>query len=381
MGRFKYYGQILDFMEKRVVIVGAGVIGLVLAKELGKYDIGVTVYEANKEVGETANRASGILSIYGLDRIGVDYSKAIVNTLDGAILYVGKKSLKIKAKHPKAYVLDRKVLAQICAKEAKASGAEIVLNSRLERDSLKELASNSIIVGADGAVSNVASAFGFPKIGEYVLTYKAEYENSGITDINSAELFFSMDRKQRFFGWTVPYSKNVLEIGIGESMHSKRNSFNAFKSFINSSYLNERIANANRISGHASIIPLEARKKTVNGNVLLVGDAAGQVKATTGGGIIFGTMCAKIAASVIKENIEKGTSLLAYERLWRKRYGLDLMLHRIIHNYYSSMSQRSFELVFRMSQLIGLESLLGKYGDMDSPSKTAKGLIFRMRNI
>jgi digeranylgeranylglycerophospholipid reductase len=364
-------------MGKSVVIVGGGVIGLVLAKELAKSEIDVTLYEAKKEIGEDANRASGILSVDGLSNIDVDYKSAVLNKLDGAILYAGKEKLNIKAKKTMAYVLDRRLFAKLCAKEAEDAGARIVLGKKLDREALRQFDKNMVIVGADGAVSNVASAWDFPKINEYILTYKAEYENADITDLHSAELFFSTNSSHRFFAWTVPYSQKTMEVGLGESMHSKRDSYSAFKSFVNSQYMKERLDGAEMISGHASIIPLEPRKKTVKGNVLLVGDAAGQVKATTGGGIIFGTMCAKTAAQVITNHIEKGTPLLTYEKLWRRKYGLDLRMHRIIHNYYSSLSKRSFELVFRLSKTFRIDDFLSRYGDMDKPSVIVKRLIFR----
>ena len=350
--------------------------GLILAKELSKAGIDVTVYEARKEIGEGSERASGILSISGLDSMGIDYRDSVLNRLDGAVLFAGRQRLGIKAKEAKAYVLDRPKLAKACAREAEEAGAKIELGRKLGREQLAQL-EHEVIVGADGAVSNVASAFEFPKINEYILTYKAEYENARITDLHSAELFFSTDSSRRFFAWDVPYSERVMEVGLGESMHSGRNSYAAFTSFVSGQYMSERLHGARRISGRASLIPLETRKRTVKGNVMLVGDAAGQVKATTGGGLVFGAMCAKTASYVISNHIKRGMPLSTYERLWRKRYGLDLAMHRAIHNYYSSLSSRSFELVFKLSRLFGVEDFLGKYGDMDRPSAMMKRLIFR----
>ena len=131
------------------------------------------------------------------------------------------------------------------------------------------------------------------------------------------------------------------------------------------------------MAGHASIIPLGYRKVTVKGNVLLVGDAAGQVKATTGGGIIFGAACARVAADVISAHIEHGTALAHYEKMWRRQYGMDLKLHAALHNYYSSMGPRSLALLIRMSKLFGAEQFFSRYGDMDSPSTMLKRFVLR----
>ncbi|HUC38680.1 MAG TPA: NAD(P)/FAD-dependent oxidoreductase [Candidatus Acidoferrum sp.] len=365
-------------MQKEVVVVGGGIIGLVIAKELAKSEVPVTLYEGKKRIGEGANKASGILSIGGLEGIGVNYKEAILNRLNGAVLYAGGEKLTIKAGGPKAYVLDREIFALLCAREAERAGAKIVTNTMVDKEMLSSMEKESIIVGADGVVSSVASNFGFPKINDYVLTYKAEYSNANIDDVNSCELFFS-DAPKKFFGWTVPYSKDKLEVGIGEWMRSRRNSLSVFNAFVRNPMVNRELEGATKLSGHASIIPLQTRKTTVKGNVLLVGDAAGQVKATTGGGIVFGTMCAKTASEVIVSHIRKGTPLALYEKLWRKKYGLDLLMHKLIHRYYSGMGSRGSGLVFRIARLAGVENFLGEYGDMDRPSVVVRRLVVRQK--
>ena len=363
-------------MEKEVAVVGGGVVGLVMAKELARNGVPATVYEARGRIGEGANKASGIVSVGGLESIGVDYHDAIINSLDGAVLYAGKESLNIKAKETKAYVLDREILAQLCAKEAKEEGARIVLGTKVGKERLAELGADKIIVGADGVISNVASHFGFPKISNYVLTYKAEYEHASIRDRHSCEVFFS-DAPKKFFGWTVPLSSSVLEVGVGEWMRSRRNSLSVFNTFITNPNVSRELDGANRISGRASMIPLQARKTTVKGNVLLAGDAAGQVKATTGGGIVFGALCGKTAAEAIVNHFKKGAPLSLYERMWRKKYGLDLGMHQIIHGYYSSMGPKRSELLFRLAKIFGVEGFLSEYGDMDRPSKVVKRIFAR----
>lgn len=364
-------------MSKKVTIVGGGVVGLILAKELAGMDVETTVYEARRVVGEGSERASGILSVNGLNSMGVDYRGAVLNSLDGAVLYAGGQRLDIKARETKAFVLDRPMLARQCASEAVAAGARVEVGRRLEREELKRLGKEGILVGADGAVSNVASAFGFPRIREYVLTYKAEYENARIGDAHSAELFFSHGASYRFFGWTVPYSNRVLEVGLGESVYSRRSSSAAFNSFISGKMMAERLRGSTVLAEHAGIIPMEARKATIKGNVLLVGDAAGQVKATTGGGLVFGALCAKVAAAVISNHIKRGTPLSLYEKAWRRKHGLDLRMHRMIRGYYSSLGSRGFGMVFRFSKLFGIDDFLSRHGDMDRPSVIARRLIFR----
>ncbi|HIH50608.1 MAG: NAD(P)/FAD-dependent oxidoreductase [Candidatus Micrarchaeaceae archaeon] len=366
-------------MGRKVVVVGAGIVGLTLAKELAIHGVDVQVYDAKREVSDGAAKASGIFSISGLGLIGIDPATALVNRLNGAVLHAGRERLRIKASETKAYVVDRAMLAKSCREAAARAGAHITLGKRFDREELRKIASDkeNIIVGADGAVSTVASAFSFPKIKEYVLTYKAEYRNAAVDDPELAGLFFSNEIAYRFFGWSCPYSKDRVEIGIGISDRAKISSSAAFAKFAKSDAVSAIVKNAERVNGYASIIPLSSREITVKDNVVLVGDAAGQVKATTGGGVIFGCSCAKVLAQVIRANIEKGTSLRAYEKEWRKRYGVDLKMHDFLHNYYSNLRVSNMEVFLKVSKMLGAEKFFSEYGDMDRPSLMLKRFFLR----
>ncbi len=361
------------------MIIGAGVVGLTLAKELAVHGIDVEVYDSKKSVADGSAKASGIFSVSGLGRIGIDPKHAIVNTLDGATLSAGKEKLRVKAKKTMAYVVDRGMLAELCKGAAVKAGAKVTLGKKLDRKELHEIASDksNIIIGADGAVSTVAAAFEFPPIKEYILTYKAEYSNAKIDDHHMAGLFFSNQIAYRFFGWSCPYSKDKIEVGIGISDRAKISSTAAFSKFIHSGMLDRLLNGAEKLNGYASIIPLTSRSATVKENVMLVGDAAGQVKATTGGGIIFGCSCAKILANTINSNIKDGTPLRNYDKEWRKKYGLDLKMHKFLHNYYSNLAVSNLGFFLKFLKIFGAENFFSEYGDMDRPSLMLKRFFFR----
>ncbi len=320
-----------------------------------------------------ADRASGILSISGLGRTGLDYKDSVVNTLHGAYLVAGPESLKISSDRPMAYVLDRKTLAKSCERSARKAGAKITLGRKMGSAELRELASDgsTILIGADGAVSNVASAFGFPPIRDYVLTYKAEFACQKIEDTGMVGLYFSKAFAKGLFGWHVPYSESAVELGLGIDHRARTPSSSAFGHFAESEELKSMIQTKGAaLSSHASIIPISTRAQTVRGNVALVGDAAGQVKATTGGGIIYGCLCAESLAKVVAS----GKPLPDYEKGWRKTYGRDLGLHRMAHSYYSKGNlQRTFKII----RILGMDSFLGRYGDMDRPSLMLKRFLLR----
>ena len=359
--------------EVKTIIIGGGIVGLHLARRLAERGVEAELYEAKRDVSEGADKASGILSISGLKRIGLDYEESMVNTLYGAYLVAGKEKLKIASKAPMAYVLDRKKLAKSCEKAARKAGATIHLGQKIGKAELLELAADKSnnVVGADGGVSHVASAFGFPAIKDYVLTYKAEFECEEVEDKNMVGLYFSRSFAKGLFGWHVPYASNIVELGLGVEHRAKTPSSAAFNLFSKSEELKSVInTKGAALSARASMIPISTRAKTVKGNVALVGDAAGQVKATTGGGIIYGCLC----ADILSKTIANGKPLSEYEKAWRSAYGKDLGIHRIAHSYYSNSN---LQRTFRILRILGMDGFLGRYGDMDSPSLILKRFLFR----
>lgn len=364
--------------DLNVYIIGAGIVGLYLAQRLEQVGIHSVIYDGKSAASERAERASGILSKSGLERIGLgELQPAKINTLNGAVLFAHNEKMRIVSKQTQAYVLDRKILAQLMFDRARDSGVEIHMGHRKSAGELREMAAekNSILIGADGAVSSVASAFNFPAIEKHVLTYKAEYFADEISDLNLVGLYFSNSFAHGLFGWHVPYSDKIVELGLGIDMHYKISSSVAFERFLETKF--EKFKLKSKISGHASLIPISPRARTVLGNVALVGDCAGQVKATTGGGIIFGALCAGALAETIEKVASGKGNLLGYEHLWRHRYGTDLYMHRMIHGFYTKIDNRGLGFVFKAMKAIGMEEFFGRYGDMDRPSLMLKRFLFR----
>ncbi|MDE1850331.1 MAG: NAD(P)/FAD-dependent oxidoreductase [Candidatus Micrarchaeota archaeon] len=363
-------------MKNSVAIIGAGTAGLIAANRLRKLGVETTVYDQKPRPGFPV-RASGILSINGLETLGVDYKKAMTNTLNGAKLHIGKETIEIRAKKPIAYVLERFELNQLLQQACEHAGAEIKVGTQIDGKALDKLSEKNIIVGADGAISTVARHFKFPPIEKHILTFRAEYDYS-VDDSSMVELFFDKDVTPGFFGWISPNSRDIVEIGIGidSTFGNSKTSFEKFKRI---PAIKQIVENGRPITDGASIIPVGMRKRFVKDSeeVLLVGDAAGQVKPTTGGGIIFGGNGAVYAANAIHRHMEKGTKLSEYERVWRKEFQKEVRLHSFFYDLYSSMDKKGLERLAKVIKLMRLESFLGKYGDMDRPSLVIKRFFLR----
>ena len=115
-------------------------------------------------------------------------------------------------------------------------------------------------------------------------------------------------------------------------------------------------------SEFAAVIPTSIRGKTAlrkgGYSVLLAGDAAGQAKATTGGGIFFGSQCGFLAGqnSGNPEN---------YEKEWKAAYGLDLALHRNFRSLLDIGKGQPHPLFLSAAKALMFEDLLSERGKMD----------------
>lgn len=309
--------------------------------------------------------------------LGIGYEKAISNTLYGANIHAGSAVMRIMAKKPQAHVLDRVRLNEICHDESVEAGARVHTGTRVDSNMLDELHANSIIVGADGPVSEVARHFSMGSIKKYTLTYKAEY-NVDIGDERVVDLFFDNALAPRFFAWLCPNARDVLEVGIGiGAQHG--NSKAAFDRFVAKEEVTRAIDGGRMLDGYASMIPMQTARKVTDEKqeVLLVGDAAGQVKPTTGGGIVFGGNAAMLAARVIEEHVRTGSSLEAYGKLFRKGFGADMALHGLVNRVYSSLDAKKIGFLINVSKTLGFEGFFSEYGDMDRPSIMLKRFFLR----
>ena len=362
-------------LRSSVAVIGAGVSGLIAARELARRGIDVKVYDQKPKPGYPV-RASGIFSISGLEGLGIGYKPAITNTLYGAMIYVGTKKMKVLSNEPQAYVLDRLRLNEICMEEAEKHGASIELGKRLDGETLDKIHNDSIIIGADGVPSLVASHFHFPPIHRHILTYRAEYGYS-LEDTRLAELYFDKKTTPGFFAWISPESSNVTEIAVGvDSRYG--NSKSAFDKFLQKRRARGIALHSKQISGSASIIPISLRKRLVNEReeVLLIGDAAGQTKPSTGGGIIFGGNAAITAAKAVAAHIRNGLPLTSYEKKWKSEFSKEIRLHEASRRIYSS---KGFGIMLLIMKYLGIDSLLGTYGNMDKPTKIVKDIILRRK--
>jgi flavin-dependent dehydrogenase len=124
---------------------------------------------------------------------------------------------------------------------------------------------------------------------------------------------------------------------------------------------------------YGGTIPLEFAPRSYADNVLLVGDAAGQVKPFSGGGIYTSLVAARHAAATAARALETGNlsarGLAAYEKGWKREIGRELLRSLRIRRFGLSLSEDEVERVVRALRGKGLQELAARHGDIDYPSR------------
>lgn len=111
---------------------------------------------------------------------------------------------------------------------------------------------------------------------------------------------------------------------------------------------------------------------------MAVGDAASQVKPTTGGGIVFGLACGRLAGEKATRAIRSGDtsarSLREYEELWRDLIGFDLKAMSWLRRLLYRLPDRQLDRIFSISRELRADEILNRTADIDFQGRTMLSL-------
>ena len=116
------------------------------------------------------------------------------------------------------------------------------------------------------------------------------------------------------------------------------------------------------------------------GKILYVGDAAGQVKPTTGGGIRYGLSGAFEAARSIVEDFDGSGHLSSYEERWKERWGREIDFQRATRRVFLNMGDRELRNLLEVMKTSNLLPHLMERGDIDV-QRTIFRLIIKERRM
>ena len=374
------------------IIVGAGPAGLIAAHRIAGSGHSVLVLEEHERVGEP-DHCAGLLSSTGLRRLGLIPPKHIIqNTVAGARIHSPSGySILVERGQREAFVVNRQMFDAWLAERAVQQGAQILTGkkvsgiSRLDNGEYqisiskmnKENYAARAVISGEGSRCQVSGHAGLPQVPRSSKYPAYQYEVSGI-DIEEdlVEMFYGRRVSRGFFSWIIPLGNGRARVGIASRDRPKQRLQASMK---HHSIMSTRLRGAKIVRGFGGIVLVGMPiKKTVEGGFLAVGDAAGIVKATTGGGVVVGGTAAEIAGKVVSNALSKldgKINLDSYERSWRSILQRDLRTMYLAQRAITSLSDRGLDELIKGADDMSLLDVVKREGDMDMQGKVITSLL------
>lgn len=366
-------------MRTEAAIVGAGPAGLLAAAEIAAQGFKTTVFEEHSTVGSPSHCA-GLISVEGLERLGVEPSPGFVQheIRGGRVYSPSGECIEVRSDRTRALAVDRAALDRHLAQQATDNGAEIVTGSRVESILLEGghvglkvsdcFVDSSVVVDAEGAGGRLLEEVGFPtRKGGFLTGLNAEVRDVEV-EPHMVEVWFSRRLAPGLFAWVIPLGDGAARCGLassGEGAHLNLGKF-----------ISDRFGDPD-VSGIRGGVVLTGPPigRSYGDGLLVAGDAAGQTKATTGGGVVTGGLCAieagRTAAAALEAGDISAGFLRRYEDSWRSMLGGEFRSMLAARRLLNRVSDERMDRLFRSFKEEGLEDILGglvERGDMDMQS-------------
>jgi geranylgeranyl reductase family protein len=347
-----------------VVIVGAGPIGCYCARELAEGGHRVLVVEEHGEVGLPVH-CTGIIGVEAYRRFRLP-EECIQAPLRAARLFSPLGTcLEIGSPEVQAWVVDRRRFDQALAKRALVAGASFLLSTRVER--LERRADRVLIraqskgeaweiearlcilaTGTDEELARQAGLGAGPPV-----HFGAQTELP-VSDLAQVEVYFGRRIAPGGFAWAVPTGNGKAKVGLLTSSCPR----SRLRKVITEGPLAGRTCGENGLQVQCRALPSRARRSCYSRGVLAVGDAAGHVKTTTGGGIFYGLLGAKAAVGAAGRALESSDPpeelFSGYQDYCLRVLGREQALGGLFRKLAASLTDHQLDAVFRAVRRLGL---------------------------
>jgi digeranylgeranylglycerophospholipid reductase len=324
-----------------VVVAGGSVAGLLCAREIAVQGHKVLVIEEDYEIG-TPEHCGGLVSISAMDDLGIIPMRA---TLDNKVrsarmVAPSGKSFTLDARPQQVIVLDRREFDKQIAHQAKVNGAEIRVRSSLReitKDGVRTTDGDikcKIIVDARG----VSSLIHKDRTGTL---QSAQYEvYADWIDKEQVEVYLDQEKYPGFFAWIIPTRRDEAKVGV------------AGKGINPAAVLEDFLKQKGNYSTVRKIFaPIWVKgpiKEFVTRNIVTVGDAAGQAKPTTAGGIYSSGLGGILAGNAISKFLESGKEkeLQKYQQEWLGKFGKEFEQMLLARSLLERLDNKSINSLF-----------------------------------
>ena len=343
-----------------VLVIGGGPAGLYAAYSLAKAGRSVAILEEHPEIGMPVH-CTGLLATESFSRFTLPRDAIQTTARSASFHSPGGRSLSVTSDQDQTVVLDRPSFDRALADQAVAAGADLLLGRRIEaldRSPEGVIAHSSIANGANrligGRLAIVATGtayqlhrcLGLAPPDRFVQSAQVEVD---FTNSGEVEVYFGNEVAPESFAWVVPFTRGgAPKAKIG--LLSSRDAEGHLTRFLRSPMVAPRVRPGPPRPYRRRPVPMRPIPKTYGERVLVVGDAAGVVKPTTGGGIYYSLLTADLAAATATEALVAGDCsarfLSRYQAAWEATLAAEIRAGSLFRSYASRLSDAEIDEAF-----------------------------------
>ena len=282
-----------------VIIVGAGPVGGRAATLLSQQGLKVLMLEEHKEIGRPF-QCAGLVTPSAMD--AVEAYDTVLQEVDGALIHGPSGTLVPVGTEGtlRTYVVCRKRFDQFVVQQGMEAGATLWLDSIpldaqpsdtgvdvvVRKEGEEQTLSCKLLIGADGAHSWTRRTFKMGRMKELMIGFQTEVVGYEGRD-RWLEMYSGSSIAPGFFAWVIPSGFGTHRIGLWSTADrlDGRSIESCYQDLIDHPLWKDRFANISEIARYCGPVPSGMVKHPVKNRVMLLGDAAGMAKPTTGGGL------------------------------------------------------------------------------------------------
>jgi digeranylgeranylglycerophospholipid reductase len=358
-----------------VAVVGGGPSGLQTARLLAERGLRTVVLEKKKEVGADVV-CTGIVGREIFHEFGIP-EESLLRDLRGMTVF-GPAGRPLSYDHPSSFaaVVDRGRFDRSLAALARAAGAEIRTDVRTTAITVSSKGIRARTLKGDGAAGSLSASLAVLATGIHHdlqtglglgaprVFLRGVQSETAAEEKDGPAIYLGTGIAPGAFGWSVPTRPGRMKIGL----ISDKDPVRCFASLLDVLHLDGRRAEA---EAGARIKPIAQGMvaRTSGERVLVVGEAAGQVKTTTGGGINYGLLGARVASDIVVKAFQardfRASFLSEYDKLWRAVLKREILIGYYVRKAFAGLDDRQIEKLMDVARQDGVIPLVRARGHFD----------------
>jgi digeranylgeranylglycerophospholipid reductase len=350
-----------------VAIIGGGPAGLYAGTLLAHAGFSVVLFEEHPVVGQPVH-CTGVLAAEAFDEFDLPRTCVLNELATAKFIAPSGASISYTTPRTEAIVIDRGRLDQSLAQRAAIAGVDIRVGSRVQHvepladrmrlDVAGEQVEARSVILACGASYGLQRrlGLGMPTVALNSAQLELPAQRSG-----DVEVYFGGTVAAGGFAWTVPVTRpHGQSVRVG--LMCQGDPAPAFRRFVRQVAASWGVPADVIAEPRRRYLPLSTLPRTFAPRVLAIGDAAGLVKPTTGGGIYYSVVSAKLAAETLAPALTADhlgeDTLGTYQERWRRRFGPELRAQLALRMLAQRMSDVEIDAFFELARTNGVMPLV-----------------------